>query len=95
MIEEGRAYSVAVALEHLLPVLERKAVMTEADTTNMLDAVIAELRDLKKRDVLSPTASSRGPHYHWRHVPKKQLTAHRELFSKKTFSKRTPGMGAE
>jgi len=58
MIEEGRAYSVAVALEYLLRVLERKGVMTQADTTNMLDTVIAELRDLKNRDVLSPMASA-------------------------------------
>jgi hypothetical protein len=58
MIEEGRAYAVAVALQHLLRAIERKGVMTKTETTQMLDDVVDELVDLTNKGVLSAEASA-------------------------------------
>jgi hypothetical protein len=43
MIEDGRAYAVAIALQHLRRALERKGVMTQPETTKMLDEVVDEI----------------------------------------------------
>ena len=58
MIENGRAYAVAVALQHLLRALERKGVMTKPETTKMLDEVVAEIGDLSSRGGLSAEAGA-------------------------------------
>ena len=54
----GRAYAVAVAFQHLLRALERRGVMTKAETTQMLDQVGDELVDLTNKGVLSAEASA-------------------------------------
>jgi hypothetical protein len=61
MIEEGRAYAVAVALQHLLSALDRKGVMTKPETTKMLDEVVDEIVDFSTRGVLSAEASAEAP----------------------------------
>jgi hypothetical protein len=58
MIDNGRAYAVAVALQHLLRALERKGVMTEPETTKMLDEVVDEIVDLTTQGVLSAEANA-------------------------------------
>ena len=58
MTDNGRAYAVVVALQHLLRALERKGVMTKPETTKMLDEVVDEIVDLTTRGALSAEASA-------------------------------------
>ena len=44
MTEDGRAYALAIAVQHLLRALERKGLMSKSETTDMLDAVCNELK---------------------------------------------------
>jgi hypothetical protein len=54
MVEEGRGYAAAIALQHLLRILEAKGIMEAAETTAMLDGVLGELDNLQKNGVMSP-----------------------------------------
>jgi len=51
MIGDGRAYGLAIAVQHILRLLENKGVLTREDTTGMLDAALEELKTMP----LSPT----------------------------------------
>ena len=58
MIEEGRGYAAAVALQHLLRALEAKGIMEVTETTAMLDGVLGELDNLQKNGVMSPEVNA-------------------------------------
>ncbi|WP_374576928.1 hypothetical protein [Phenylobacterium sp.] len=59
MIEEGRAYALAIAMQHLLRHLERKGVLNQADTTRLLDASIEQLNQLPA-DRMDPESRADG-----------------------------------
>ena len=54
MIEDGRAYGVTIALKHILGLLERKGVFTNAERFQVLDDALEELYGLP----LTPTAKA-------------------------------------
>jgi hypothetical protein len=58
MIEDGRAYGVALVVEAILQKLEQSGLLTRNQRHAMLDDVCDEIRDLAKREVLSPNASA-------------------------------------
>jgi hypothetical protein len=60
MLEEGRAYALAIAVQHLLRLLERRGIVSAGETRSMLDSALEELNDLIKRQVLSATAGAEG-----------------------------------
>ena len=61
MIEEGRGYAAAIALQHLLRTLEAKGIIEVTETTAMLEGVLDELDELGKNRIMSPeeTAAAR------------------------------------
>ncbi len=58
MIEDGRAYGVAMAMQALLHTLERKKIFSHSEMIKMLDAVGEEISDLQKRGAISPAAAA-------------------------------------
>jgi hypothetical protein len=58
MIEDGRAYAVAIVVQHLLERLEQKKLLSRTERVSMLDDVCEEIRDLVKREVLAPNAGA-------------------------------------
>ena len=58
MIENGTAYASALAIRHLLRLLERKKVLAFSETKQMLDGILEEIRDVSGRGAISPKASA-------------------------------------
>jgi hypothetical protein len=46
MIEDGRAYAVAMVVQHLLEKLEKKGILSRRERFSMLDEVCEEISDL-------------------------------------------------
>ncbi len=53
MIEDGRAYGIAIALKHILGLLESKRLLAQGERTKVLDAALGELDGIT---TLTPTA---------------------------------------
>jgi hypothetical protein len=58
MIENGAGYAAGMSMQHLLRLLEKKSVLSSAETRQMLDGVLDELRELGTRGAISPGASA-------------------------------------
>jgi hypothetical protein len=56
MIKDGRAYGIALAVKHVLALIERKGVVTTNETTSALDAALEELGTLK--GAITPEAAA-------------------------------------
>jgi hypothetical protein len=50
---EGRAYAIAIVMQHLLQALERKGIIEVAETARMLEEALIEIDGLAKSGVLS------------------------------------------
>jgi hypothetical protein len=57
MIDDGRAYGVALALKHILGLLERSGVIEHRDLGGVLDDALAELKSLGE-GVIAPEAGA-------------------------------------
>jgi hypothetical protein len=58
MIEDGRAYAVAIVVQHLLQKLEQKKILSPSERVAMLDDVCEEIRNLVSRGGLAPNAGA-------------------------------------
>jgi hypothetical protein len=58
MIEDGRAYAVALVVQHLLQKLEQRKILSRNEKVSMLDDVCEDIRNLVKRGVLAPNAGA-------------------------------------
>jgi hypothetical protein len=58
MIEDGRAYGVALIVQRLLKKLEQKGILSSSEKVSMLDDVSEEIRHLVKDGAIAPSAGS-------------------------------------
>jgi hypothetical protein len=58
MIEDGRAYGVAMAVQSLLQLLEKKGVVLPSEQSGMLEAICEEIGEMQKLGARSPNAAT-------------------------------------
>ena len=54
MIEDGRAYAVALIIQGLLKRLEQKGVLSRSEKVSMLDDISDQIRQQAQEEILGP-----------------------------------------